>query len=55
MVSTISVSTPKDLRDAGKNYHGFITDHYLGLPEDIPTRIADLAKMITFGKTNSYD
>ncbi|MDC0035153.1 transglutaminase-like domain-containing protein [Chloroflexi bacterium] len=55
MTSNVSVSTPEDLRDASQIYHGFIKDHYLGLPEDIPLRIASLAKMITFGKTNVYD
>ena len=55
MVSSVSVSSPKELRTAGQTYHGFIKDHYLELPEDMPERIFDLTKKITSEKTNPYD
>ncbi|HBF01401.1 MAG TPA: hypothetical protein DDW46_10100, partial [Dehalococcoidia bacterium] len=42
MVSSVSVSSPEELRTSGQTYHGFIQDHYLQLPEDMPRRIDDL-------------
>ena len=55
MVSSVSVSKPNELRTAGQKYHGFIQDHYLELPENMPKRIYDLTTKITSGKTNPYD
>ena len=55
MVSSVSVSSPEELRTSGQIYHGFIQDHYLQLPEDMPRRIDDLTAQVTSGKTNPYD
>ena len=55
MVSSVSVSSPEELRTSGQTYHGFIQDHYLQLPEDMPRRIDDLTAQVTSGKTNPYD
>ena len=55
MVSHISVSTPEDLRNSSQEYHGFIKDHYLDLPKDMPSRISNLANQITYEKTTPYD
>ena len=38
MVSSVSVSKPNELRTAGQKYHGFIQDHYLELPENMPKK-----------------
>ena len=56
MVSEISVATPEDLRVAGKNYPGWITDHYLQLPNtSAMNRIEDLATTLTYDKRTPYD
>ena len=55
MVSNISVSTPEDLRNSSQEYHGFIKDHYLDLPKDMPPRISILAHEIASEETTPYD
>jgi hypothetical protein len=55
MVSSVSVSSPEELRAAGQIYPGFIQDHYLELPEDMSRRIYDMTTQITAGKANPYD
>ena len=47
MNSFVSKATPDDLRTAGTNYSGFITDHYLQLPSALPQRVRDLASELT--------
>ena len=46
MVTEVSVATDDELRDAGTHYHGFIKDHYLQLPANLPQRVRDLAKQV---------
>ena len=55
MVSFVSVATDDDLREAGTDYHGFIRDHYLALPPDLPQRVRDLAVRITEGADTPLD
>ena len=43
MRSYVSMATEEDLRSAGTNYSGFLKDHYLQLPADLPQRVRDLA------------
>ncbi len=45
--SFVSLATDDDLRKAGTDYSGFITDHYLQLPETLPQRVRDLALELT--------
>ncbi len=55
MVSYVSVATDDDLRQAGTDYHGFIRDHYLALPPDLPQRVRDLAERITVDAETPLD
>ena len=55
MVSYVSLATDDDLREAGTDYHGFIRDHYLALPPDLPQRVRDLAARITEGADTPLD
>ena len=56
MVSQISVATPADLRLAGTKYPGWVTDHYLQLPDTrAMDRVEDLAATLTRDKRTSYD
>ena len=43
MVSYVSVATDADLRTADIEYTGFIKDHYLQLPSELPQRVRRLA------------
>ena len=47
MVSSVSVATNDELRAAGTDYDGFIKDHYLQLPPELPQRVRDLAERLT--------
>ena len=47
MLTSVSVAEPEDLAEAGTDYDGFITDHYLQLPESLPQRVRDLAAELT--------
>ena len=47
MGTYISNATEADLRVAGSDYSGFIQDHYLQLPPDLPQRVRDLAAELT--------
>ena len=55
ITSSLSTATPDQLRAAGRDYPGWVTDRYLQLPADQPKRVSDLAKEITAGITNPYD
>ena len=55
MVSYVSVATDDDLRQAGADYHGFIRDHYLALPPDLPQRVRDLSERITVDAETPLD
>ena len=54
-LSAISIATPEDLRDAGSDYPKWVTDNYLQLPDELPTRVLDLAETLTEGIENPYD
>ena len=47
--------TIAELREAGSEYPGWITDRYLQLPESITQRTLDLAEQIASGLDNPYD
>ena len=47
MGTYISNATEADLRAAGSDYSGFIEDHYLQLPPELPQRVRDLAAELT--------
>ena len=55
MVSYVSTATDDDLRQAGTDYHGFIRDHYLALPPDLPDRVIELAERITVTSETPLD
>ena len=55
MVSSVSVAGPDDLTEAGTEYGGFITDHYLQVPASLPQRVHGLAAEITRGAETPYD
>ncbi len=55
ITSTLSTASPDQLRAAGNDYPGWVTDRYLQLPNDQPKRVSDLAKEVTAGITNPYD
>ncbi|MCH8206233.1 MAG: transglutaminase domain-containing protein [Chloroflexi bacterium] len=55
MVSSVSVAGPDDLTEAGTEYGGFITDHYLQLPASLPQRVHGLATEITRDAETPYD
>ena len=55
MISNVSVSSPEDLRKSGQKYHGFIRDHYLDLPKNMPPRISNLAHELVLNESNPYD
>jgi hypothetical protein len=50
-----SVSTNDDLRATGTDYRGFIRDHYLQLPRELPQRVVDLAEQITRAGDTPFD
>ena len=54
-ISSVSVATDDDLREAPTEYGGFITDHYLQLPPGLPKRVKDLAERVTAGLDNPLD
>ncbi len=47
MYSFISNASNDQLRAAGADYGGFVKDHYLALPDSLPQRVRDLAKVVT--------
>ncbi|MCY4624162.1 MAG: transglutaminase domain-containing protein [Chloroflexi bacterium] len=55
ITSSLSTASPDQLRAAGNDYPGWVSDRYLQLPADQPKRVSDLAREITLGITNPYD
>lgn len=53
--TSVANPTVQELRNAGIEYPREITDRYLQLPRNLPSRIQTLAEKITSGKTNPYD
>ena len=55
MRALISEATENDLRSAGTEYTGFLKDHYLQLPANLPQRVRDLAAVLTRGANTPMD
>lgn len=56
VVSQTSAATPQELRRAGSNYPGWVTDRYLQLPESrAMDRVRDLSTALTRDMTTPYD
>ena len=55
MVSSVSLADGRDLRNAETEYSGFIRDHYVSLPVDLPDRVGDLAADVTANAPTPYD
>ena len=55
IASSVSVATDEDLRESPVDYSGFIRDHYLQLPYDLPKRIKLLTDEVTMGSNNPFD
>jgi hypothetical protein len=55
VVSTITAADEESLRSAGTDYPSWVTARYLQLPDSLPQRVYDLAKVITQSATNPYD
>ena len=49
MGAYVSNAGEDELRAAGENYGGFIEDHYLQLPDELPQRVRDLSAELTQG------
>ncbi len=55
MTSYVSLATVEELREAPAAYSGYLKDHYLQLPENLPQRVRDLAAEVTAGADNPMD
>ena len=55
MGSLVSASTNDELRTAGANYSGFVTDHYLQIPSSLPDRVGELAEQVTANAETPLD
>ena len=55
MSNYVSYATANDLRGAGTEYDGFITDHYLQLPVDLPSRLRELSERLTVSSLTPFD
>ena len=55
MKSYVSRATVETLREAPTNYSGYLTDHYLQLPDKLPRRVYELGNSITEGFENPMD
>lgn len=50
----LSTATEGDLTAAGVDYPGWVLDHYLQLPSDMPARVVRLAQELTQGADTPY-
>ena len=55
MRSLVSRASYQDLRGAGTDYAGFVTDHYLALPASLPDRVRELSRVVTQGARTPLD
>ncbi|MCS6801262.1 MAG: transglutaminase domain-containing protein [Chloroflexota bacterium] len=55
VVSSVSIASERELRNASTDYPGWITERYLQLPPNVPERVRRLAQELTAGATNPYD
>ena len=53
--SSVSLASPKELREAGEDYPAWVRDIYLGLPDSLPTRVRTLAQDLTGQAGTPYD
>ncbi len=51
----VSTATDTDLRAAGTDYPDWVLDRYLHLPEEMPSRVAELARELTMDVDTPYD
>ena len=55
MTGYVSLATVEELREAPAVYGGYMKDHYLQLPADLPQRVRDLAAEVTADADNPMD
>lgn len=55
VVSSVTTANEKQLKTAGTNYPGWVTERYLQVPTNFPARVADLATSLTGEAANPYD
>ncbi|MFN8533217.1 MAG: transglutaminase domain-containing protein [Dehalococcoidia bacterium] len=55
VVSSMSLASERELRNAPVEYPGWISERYLQLPTNVPERVRRLAQETTAGATNPYD
>ncbi len=55
VTSSISTATARELRAAGNDYPGWVTDRYLQIPDGLPSRVTDLALDLAKDIPNPYD
>lgn len=55
MTGYVSLATVEELREAPAVYGGYMKDHYLQIPDDLPQRVRDLAAEVTAGADNPMD
>ncbi len=55
MTSYVSLATVEELRETPAVYSGYMKDHYLQLPADLPQRVRDLAAEVTADADNPMD
>jgi hypothetical protein len=53
--SIVPIYGENELRESESSYPDWVTERYLQLPEDVPTRVLNLARELTFPYTNPYD
>ena len=55
LTASVSSAKPEDLRQVEQEYPTWVWVRYTQLPEDMPPRIAELARQITAGADTPYD
>ncbi len=55
LTASVSSAEPEQLRTGGEEYAPWLWARYTQLPEDMPPRVADLARQITAGAETPYD
>ncbi len=55
VLSRVSLADATDLRTAGLNYPGYVTERYLQLPETITPQTIELAAQVTANYDNPFD
>src|SRR3989338_3397427 len=50
----LTQATPAELARAGTDYDGWVTQHYLQLPESLPERVKELSRQITSDAKTPY-